>query len=419
MVASLVAFVTFGKKLRKEWCSPIYLSGVFWMIYTLVSYISMWNFFPFSFFGITWIDVAFWIMLFAENIGDRKANDANAAVYEITILSNQSWFYLKVCCVLGLVAFLYQISLYGFNLDSFTSLDTLATMNNTVAVARYSGNGVVNGMTQILLIFVYAAPACGGFALVHAEKMLQKVWAVVSMLPSVLMVLFTNTKAVLIGAAILWCSTYLIAYFLKYKHAPIVKPKLVLAAFGIFTVFFCFLFFSMTLRMGEISAVTLATAQKKLSIYAFGEVQSFDWWCANAYDADYKFGTATYLGIANILGLAKKTQGVYTSFPGTSSNVFTVFRGVIEDFGFVLGLLYLAAKALLCGVCFNRVRNSKHIPIFSVVFLMAEMFFLFFGAFVSPWTYMSYILAIFMFAGYLAAATSRNVRIVFGKKVLL
>lgn len=419
MIASLIAFSIFGKKLRKVWISPTYLSGLFWMLYTLISYISMKDFYPFSMVGIAWVNIAFWLMIFAENLGDKGSKKSKIMSCEVAALSKQSWLYLKVCCVLGLIAFLYQISLYGFHLSSFTSLDTLATMNNTVAVARYSGNGVVNGITQILLIFVYAAPACGGFAFIYAEEISQKLWAIATILPSALMVLFTNTKAVIIGAAIIWISTYLTSYFLKYKCAPKIKLRMLLLVLGIFMLFFGFLFLSMTLRMGEISERTILMAQRKFSIYAFGSVQSFDWWCANAYDADYKFGTATYLGIANILGLAKKTQGVYTSFPGTSSNVFTVFRGVIEDFGFVLGLLYLAAKALLCGVCFNRVRNSKHIPIFSVVFLMAEMFFLVYGFIISTWTYMSYMLAVVVFAGYMIAAASRNVRIVFGKKVLL
>lgn len=411
MIISLIAFAFLGKRLRQEWSSPIYLSGIFWMLYNLVSYVFMHDLYSFSMVGIAWINIAFWIMLFAENFGDKVVKKSRYMSSDAVVLSNQSWLYLKGCCVLGLVAFLYQVSLYGFRLSSFTSLSALATMNNTVAVARYSGNGVVNELSQILLIFVYAAPACGGFAFIYAEKTSQKLWAVITMLPSILMVLFTNAKAVLIGAVIIWISSYLISYFLKYKHAPVIKLKLLLLVMGIFALFFAFLFFSMTLRMGEISTKTIGMAQRKLSIYAFGSVQSFDWWCANAYDANYKFGTATYLGIANMLGLAKRTQGVYTSYVGTASNVFTVFRGVIEDFGFLLGILYLSAKALLCGWCFSRIRHLQRIPVFSAVFLMEEMFFLIFGAFVSPWTYMSYIFAVIMFAGYLLTARSRNIRI--------
>ena len=77
------------------------------------------------------------------------------------------------------------------------------------------------------MFILYAAPACGGFSLVCAEKMQQKLWAVDTMLPSILMMLFTNTKAVVIGAAILWISAYLVSYYLKYSHAPVVRLKII------------------------------------------------------------------------------------------------------------------------------------------------------------------------------------------------
>ena len=123
------------------------------------------------------------MMLFAENLGDRYSKSTPAKPCETRKLSSWAWMYLKVCCILGLVAALYQLTLYGFRLSSLTSISALAKINNTIAVARYSGKGIVSGVTQILLIFVYAAPACGGFALVWSERFLQKIWSVVTMLP--------------------------------------------------------------------------------------------------------------------------------------------------------------------------------------------------------------------------------------------
>lgn len=52
MVVSLIMFALLGIRLRKEWSSPIYLSGIFWMFYTLVSYASMREIYAFSMVGI-------------------------------------------------------------------------------------------------------------------------------------------------------------------------------------------------------------------------------------------------------------------------------------------------------------------------------------------------------------------------------
>lgn len=411
-------FIVFGRKLRKEWSAPMYLCGVFWMLYVSASYLLMKDDYPFSMAGIVWIHITLWIMLLAENLADRKIERRN--VKERTIeLSTQSWLYLKSCCVFGVLGVIYQVSLYGFQFSDFTSLSTLATMNNTVAIARYAGKSITNIFTQISLIFIYAAPACGGFAFVHARTKIQKIWSTATILPCVLMVLFTNTKAGIIAVSILWISAYLISFFFRYKHSPIIKASMAFAMATIVALFFGFLLLSMTLRIGEVSSNSIQAVERKFMSYAFGSVQAFDWWCGKLYYPDYKFGAQTYLAVSNIFGLAERVQGVYAYELGTASNVYTVFRGIIEDFGFVLGILYLSVKALLCGVCFNKIRCSSKIPFFSVTFLTAEMFFLVYGFIISIWTYISYILAVVIFWGYLVCSDSRGIRVKFGKKILL
>ena len=217
MILSLGLFIVLGKKAKGTIISLTYLSGIFWMIYTAASYAFMKQYYSFSMIGIMWINIAFWFMLMIENLRNKKAVKSFKANSEITSISKQSWLYMKICLILGIVAFFYQVSLYGVQFSDFLSLNSLASMNNTIAVARYSGNGIVNILTQILLIFVYAAPACGGYAFVYSDTHFSdKIWSIMTLLPAFLMVLFTNTKAVIIGAGILWASSYWISYFSRY-----------------------------------------------------------------------------------------------------------------------------------------------------------------------------------------------------------
>ncbi|WP_283128955.1 O-antigen polymerase [Allofournierella massiliensis] len=420
MISSLVLFVALGKKIQGNIGSLSYLTGILWMIYVLFSYVFMKEYYSFSMIGIIWINAAFWVMLLMERLGRKKATSKFQCTCKTTAVSKQSWLYLKVCLVLGLVAFFYQISLYGFQLSSFSSLSTLASMNNTVAVARYSGNGIVNNLTQVLLVFVYAAPACGGYAFAYSDGCVSdKIWAIATVFPAVLMVLFTNTKAVVLGAGMLWASAYLVAYFSKQKKFLKLSFRMVCLLLVICICFLVFMIFSMVLRMGEVSQNTLEIALRKFQIYAFGSVQSFDWWCGEIYRPEYRIGEATYLGVFDFLGLAEKVQGVYTAGIGTSSNVFTMFRGVIEDYGYVGGIAYLGIKTFICGFCIGQMYVSSRIRPIMTAFLVAHVFFLVYGFFVSPWTYMSYILSIFVFAGYLFTASSRSIRVTFGNKVLI
>lgn len=59
---------------------------------------------------------------------------------------------------------------------------------------------------------------------------------------------------------------------------------------------------------------------------------------------DYSFGAMTFLGISNVLGVVQRVQGVYTALLGTSSNVYTVFRGIVEDFGIIGGIIFISLQ---------------------------------------------------------------------------
>ena len=411
-----ILFIAIGKKICAIWNSPVYMCGIFWIFYVLISYVLMHKRYSFGMLGIAWIYIVIFIMFIAEHMGKSVFSITELQNNENIWISDQSWTYLKICSILGILAFFYQIKLYGFRLNNFISIDSLAHMNNLVAVARYSGKGIVNSLTQLLLIFVYAAPACGGFSTVYADTTEKKIWSYGSLIPSILLVLFLNTKAVIIGAGILWVSTFLISYYLKYKRSPDIKVKNILILLIIGGIFFLFMIVSMILRMGEVSQYSFMIAQRKIIVWIFGEVQSFDWWCSNVRILDYKFGAATYLGLANTLGIAEKIQGVYTSYSGTASNVYTAFRGVIEDYGYLFGAVYLFIKAFVGGCCFSYIGQATSIKVFSIVYLVAELFFLLFGAFVSPWTYMSYILAMVFFGIYLIVASMSNIKFVFGRR---
>lgn len=412
MTLSLILFAIIGKKTLGNWESPFFLAGLLWMFYILIAYIFMRRDYSFSMSGIAWVYIAFWAMLYAENLACRNTVKVSQKIDGVESVSSQSWLYIKVCFALGMCAFFYQVSLYGFGINDFVSLNELASMNNKIAVARYSGEGIVNGLTQILLVFIYAAPACGGYAFLYCEKKCDRIWSMVTLLPAIMMVLLTNTKAVIIGACVFWASAYWVSYFSRYKRSVKISLRTVLILVAIGVCFLSFLVFSMVLRIGEISQSAIEVVQKKFQVYAFGSIQSFDWWCGNIYEPEYRLGVATYLGLFNFLGLAKKIQGVYTTYiGGTVSNVFTVFRGVIEDYGYFGGILYLAIKAFICGLCIKKIYKSSNIKPLATTFLVAQIFFLVFGFFVSPWTYMSYIVAIIVFAGYLFSAKSKSVRI--------
>jgi hypothetical protein len=105
-------------------------------------------------------------------------------------------------------------------------------------------------------------------------------------------------------------------------------------------VFFAILFSSMVFRTGEISERTITDISQKFITYALGHFHCFEMWFTTYEPTVYSYGTKTFLGISNVIGLEDKIQGVYQEYHQIGqngyygiSNIFTIFRSLIEDFG--------------------------------------------------------------------------------------
>lgn len=339
----------------------------------------------------------------------KKKTKKTQRVNQQTI-SNLAWFYIEALIVVGMWRWIYEVSLYGISLNNFFSIDSLAEANNLIAVARYSGGGVTNLLTQIGNIVIYAAPICGGYSFVYAKNFFQKVVSAASLLPEFLILLTNNTKAGFIGCLILWGAAYFIGYNEKNGGAPKINLKVFLTIGSLFIAFFGITFFSMMLRIGTISASTAKIVAQKYIVYACGQVQSFDVWLGHYYDAfaEKTLGQYTFFGVLNTLGIATREQGIYSSLPMTSSNVFTAFRGMIEDYGILLSFVIILITGYLVGILYSRQKMGGS----SKVFLLSTYFFFIFGLFVSPWSYMSYIVAVLMFGPFDHLAKRKDIKVI-------
>lgn len=411
------------RSIWKEWSHPVFLIDAFYMILILVAYSGLKKY-QWSFEGIAWITAALYFFAlggaFGKQIYQKRMLHNTAENMVCVYISNKAWFFLCAMIILGMIGWLYQVVYNGFSLSNFTSIDSLAQMNNSIAVDRYSGQGKTNAIIKILNIFLYVGPACGGFLFPLSETKKQKRTAVISMLPIILVMLFCNGKAGFLASMILWVSSFLTAYFYIHKQAPVVNIRK-LAFYAIMIVLIVgLLLFTMMLRIGRVDAATFEIVRDKFMVYAFGEIQAFDcWFSTRRTNLEYSAGIQTFMAVFNTLGIVKREQGVYGLLPNALGNVFTLFRGIIEDFGIVGGLVFVAVCGCFAGYCFERIRHSAFLPVLPAVMIVGVEFFFAFGYFVSPWTYSSFIIAMVGFACFVVLCKKSNIRIVCGNRRLL
>lgn len=391
--------------------SPVSIIALFWIISVLASLVGTITLYSWDYTGVFWIYASLLLFCLAYFAGAPfyiVIRHQKKQVFKLKKVTFFSWVFLSILVILGIIKWGLQVYTNGFSLANFFSLETLAEMNHEFAVNRYSGNGGEGGaagaIISILNAMVYSAPLCGGFSYPYADKSKKKILAVGSLVPSILVTLTNNTKAGMIGSFLLFFSSFFIGYYCKHGEWFKIRFKNIVWGIVGFLVFLGSMLFSMVLRMGSVNLSTFSIALQKVIIYAFGNIQSFDIWFSRYYGDESNFyGMMTFLGIADTFGLMERVQGVYVALLDTSSNVFTVFRGIVSDFGMLGGIIFTAFLGFLFRISVNSIHKSNN-PCISITFAISVLFFFTYGMIISPWTYLSFIVAFFILLVYVAMA---------------
>lgn len=405
----MVIMLSIGKMITRNWTNPAFLMILFWSVFIIAPSFVFSDGHDWNYYGLIWIAAACLFFSIGNAIGNNIASrefNKNLLISSRESdkrLSNISWNFILLCIIIGVTRSAFDVILNGFSFRMFFDIDSLIAMNTSIAYQRYFGGGATYGLImQVMLFFIYAGPICGGYAFVYASKRSQRVLCFATFIPIIGNILLTNGKAGLIACVFIWVSGFLVGYLEKFKKAPSMQYKTILKVGISGLLLFGFLYFSMLLRIGDLSLQTRDVVNNKFLVYAFGSTPAFDYWFGRyALNTDYSLGKYTFMGIFNTLGFAVREQGVYAKLYGVASNVFTAFRGTIEDFGIVGGLMFFIVFGVIAGYFFQCTLNRKKPNVMPKVFLAATYFFILYSFLISVWTYASFIMAFVIFAFYL------------------
>ncbi|MBE0067691.1 O-antigen polymerase [Thermoanaerobacterium thermosaccharolyticum] len=407
----LILLLIIEKILIKNWINPAYIMIAYWSIFIVSAIIAFGTDFNWNYLGLIWIIFAIIIFLFGQIIGSSFAKNKilykASAVETNKILSNASSQFIFICIIIGLLKVLIEVVANGFSVHMFFHINSLINMNTYMAQQRYYGGISYSIIMQIMLIFVYAAPLCGGYSFVYAEKKSSRLLSFATFIPIIGELLLTNGKAGMIGSAFLWFSGYFVAYVEKYKKSPRICMKILVKVVVVIVFLFSLLYFSMLLRIGNFSIQTRDLVTKKFLVYALGSIPAFDEWFSNYfynYNPSYSLGTYTFIGLFNLLGISLRKQGVFSDIVvilNGYTNVFTAFRGIILDYGMIGGLIFVMLFGIIAGYSFRIILKRSRSTVIHRVLLSSIYFFIMQSVLGSAWAYLSYILAFFVFSIYL------------------
>lgn len=310
------------------------------------------------------------------------------------------YFAALLSTILGIASVVVALADVGFHIRELFSLSELASIANWYSVGRYQQIYTPSLLSQLLRLFVFLAPLLGGALLVISGYRHSTFVATLTLLPAFLITLIQTERGVTILSIVFFVSSY-IAMQLFYGKNSLSKIKIIWLVIGI-PVFFVFFTFVAALRAGQVNLEFMFDLVPKIFSNIFGYWPAFSVWVdgTSIIDVSPQGGVYTFAGIADLLGIAPRKLGLFHEFilleSGYLTNIYTVFRALIEDFGFLGSLLGLFVSGVISGRVYVLVKSQE---LYAVPILVGCYGFTMMSFNTSMWIWNTVLFAYFMYFG--------------------
>ena len=391
-----------------SWIAPATLFAVLWGGYVIAASV---------FFvdpevvvdGVVWVFLAT-LAVYAGSIfgrttlpAIRQAAAPEPSLEEATPVFPHIRLIAALSVVVGLGEIYYLFARHGYSWREVLTLTAIAqlTADNR---ADYGYGDLQQGVVErIVFALMYLAPLFGGILFRTARGRTDRLLGLLTLALPVLITGFYGSRMGILYAGSFWLATYLVASALRSGRQASLSAGLLLriAAAGVVIM----------LGLSGLAQALRYTANVQyldwFRIFAdpFGFLAAFGIW----YDdhgfqlSGFYYGARTFRRVVELIGISQPlAPAIQVGF--TSSNIYTVFRDLIEDFGHIGALLFLFTYGYIGYVAFSRVvaGRLKYVPLAGLVFAFALTSFA-----ISIFLYTVTSLAVFIFAIYFAVARVR------------
>ena len=409
-----LVLIVIDKFAYKELC-PGMIFTMFWVWQILFLIIGGYGFLLFKYTGVIYI----LICLFFFNLGPLSMASSKASFVMsercemINFDEKRLVLVLSILIVLGFWKPMHTLLSHGFHLSNLLDFSSLLKINNTLAVSRYSGKLDDGGLfAQFLAIFSYSAPLIGGFIYPICSSSKNKIICYLSFLPLFFGGLTQGFKMGMIASVFLFCSGLIVSHILLGNELKIKTRTLLYGCFSLLLLI-AILLISMMFRIGKFDVQTFSEVRGKFIAYAFGHLPAFDIWFDSLswQPTSLTYGGKLFMGITNFLGIMKREQGLYHEFQlisidGAATNVYTLFRILVDDFGVFLCPIFCFIMGVFIQNSYRKLLRLVNYKIYSTI-CVAFLFFTFWSFATSVFVYTTFLVVFVLFFGVLSIGTKK------------
>ena len=396
----LIGLAAAARQARGSWLSPGPLVALVWAVY--VSACLLLTDYKVYASGI-WIIVLFvFSVLFgtvlSEGLGSRPSHPRQDCTIRSETLemwrirSRRFSLLFAIVSLVGCVQLLI-VSFEKFSLD-FSFLDLLS-LGNHWSVVRYQGE-LEPWSVRLLIMWVYPSVLLAGIGFALARNRAQKWLSVAPLAPAAMIGAIFATRAGLLISLICWFSgLFAVRYHQSGGTYAVFQRKIALLLLTLLVGGLVFFVAIDTVRRFEGGSLEVSTDVPRLSKYFLGSVPAFASWVHTSQDQNVTMGAYTFAGIFDLLGIRPRQIGVYEEHQslagGEDTNIYTLLRGLIQDFTLPGACLFGVLLGILAGAAARSGGSTSHLR--DVLVLAGYYAFIIFSPIISLFTYNGLILA--------------------------
>ncbi len=201
-----------------------------------------------------------------------------------------------------------------------------------------------------------------------------KRYMLLSTLPILIMGIVQNGRAGILMVVVIIFMAIILRETVKEKRN--VKRTLVKYGIGIVIIGFAIFVGGAMFRYRNMETDGNAFFIDSFSSYLLGGISAFDTYIHQTDVLDTGYGRYSFSALYDLLGLAKNEYGVYTEYlvydaEGSTTNIYTAFRQMIDDFGKLGSVVYMCVLGFIGGREWSRARYGDNLAIpFMLLFYM-------------------------------------------------
>jgi len=353
------------RRMEGSWYSPAALFSLLWAMVIVFSVLSA----PDYYFSVpALLFILFNIILFFTGgklyeIIIYRFNTVRPTAETVEPPLSYKW-YLFSGVLAGTVAVFFLIMESGSNFYVFFDLKKLMNLSSTLTEERYYGVRL-SGFTMLSLTLAYFASFFSGMNLATRPGSSSRTQLVLLMIPVFAFTMIYTARAVLLFMIFIILASYIAFRPFNLKSKPLLFTRVNIIA-GLTGVSLLFLVFFITqaarMQVGNFGLHQAGMLVEHLRVWFSGNVSAFSIWfdtyTLRSLDVT---GNNTLAGFFELLGISMRKPGIYEEAVDVSnmmefSNIYSLFRFLIDDFGVVIACIIvfvtggIARKLYLDGI---------------------------------------------------------------------